>query len=119
MAAPIPREPPVTSATLPSSFPFKKVTLNPFNWIFCSLLSHGNSGKLETLDLTRERAVVNLLRVALMDRVKTHVEQALFEKVDRSDRAISAWQHLRKGKATPENRVVLCFHTASVDSGPR
>jgi len=54
-----------------------------------------------------------------MGRVKTHVERGLFEKVDRSDRAISAWQHLGKGKATPENRVVLRFHTASVDSGPR
>jgi hypothetical protein len=39
----------------------------------------------------------------------------VFEKIDPSDRAISAWQHLGKGEATPENRVVLRFRTASVD----
>jgi hypothetical protein len=37
MAAPIPREPPVTSATLPASCPLeKKVTFAPFNCILCS-----------------------------------------------------------------------------------
>lgn len=36
-----------------------------------------------------------------------------FEEIDPSDRAISAWRHVGKGKATPENHIVLRFHTAS------
>jgi hypothetical protein len=36
MAAPIPREPPVTSATLPANCPFEKVKFAPFNCILCS-----------------------------------------------------------------------------------
>jgi len=42
---------------------------------------------------------------------------AAFWKIDSSDRAVSAWQQLGKGKATPENRVLFRFHTGSVGFG--
>jgi hypothetical protein len=41
-----------------------------------------------------------------------------FEKIDLSDRAVLAWQQLGNGKTTPENRVLLRFHTASVVNRP-
>ena len=40
------------------------------------------------------------------------------EKVDLSKRSVSASRHVGKGKATPENRVVSSFDTASAERGP-
>lgn len=48
--------------------------------------------------------------------VKTLAEHS-GRKIHPSDHSVLAWQHLGKGKATPENRIVSCFHTASVGSG--
>ncbi|MGB8421413.1 hypothetical protein, partial [Paraburkholderia sp.] len=42
---------------------------------------------------------------------------ASFEKIDPSDRVVSGCQQLGKGKATPENRVLLRFHTGSAETG--
>lgn len=38
-------------------------------------------------------------------------------KIDPSDRAVLTWQQLGKGKATPENRVLSRFNTASANDG--
>jgi hypothetical protein len=42
----------------------------------------------------------------------------MFERRDPSDRAVSAWLYGGKGKATPKNRVLLRFHTASPNCCP-
>lgn len=46
-------------------------------------------------------------------RVKTRAEYGVLKKRP-SDRTVLAWQQLGMGKTTPENRVRLRFHTASV-----